>query len=253
MDKEEIESGLEAIARIAAQDGVFLELAVYGGSAIALKWEFRKSTRDVDIIVSGDAAYIRQAAMRVAIAKGWPENWMNDAVKGFASPAGDHELYKEYTSENGGIKVFVPSTRYLLAMKCMAMRIDEPDGHNDVDDIIALIKESEINTENELFELIESYYPTQKISTKTLFGIQEIMRTRIGSMLEPSVGDSQPSAASSTSKQGNPQIQNAPTPQSVESDLEKVAKTIISDASNGKRDSTETPPPRSSWGSSGPS
>jgi len=66
---------------------------------------------------------------------------MNDAVKGFASPKGDHELYKEYTHDNGGIKVFTPSARYLLAMKCMAMRIDEPDGHNDIDDILSLIKD----------------------------------------------------------------------------------------------------------------
>lgn len=177
MDKNDIESGLMEIAKIAAQDEVFLELAVYGGSAIALKWEFRKSTRDVDIMVSGDAAYFRQAAEKVATAKGWPKDWMNDAVKGFASPAGDHELYKEYTYENGGIKVFVPSVRYLLAMKCMAMRIDEPDGHNDVEDIIALIKEAGITQENELYDLVESYYPPQKISAKTLFGIQEIMRT----------------------------------------------------------------------------
>ena len=175
MDKKEIEEGLEEIAKLANSDGVFIELAVYGGSAIALKWEFRKATRDVDIIVSGDATYIRNAAKKVAEKKGWPTDWMNDAVKGFASPHGDHELYKEYTYDNGGIKVFTPSTRYLLAMKCMAMRIDEPDGHNDIDDIIALIKDAGIKNESELFQLVEAYYPPQKITPKISFGIQEIM------------------------------------------------------------------------------
>lgn len=175
MDKKEIEAGLEAIAKIANSDGVFIELAVYGGSAIALKWEFRKATRDVDIIVSGDATYIRNAAKKVAEKKGWPTDWMNDAVKGFASPNGDHELYKEYMHDNGGIKVFTPSARYLLAMKCMAMRIDEPDGHNDIDDIMALINNVGIKKESELFQLVEAYYPSQKITPKISFGIQAIM------------------------------------------------------------------------------
>ena len=175
MDKKEIEEGLKEIAKLANNDGVFVELAVYGGSAIALKWEFRKATRDVDIIVSGDATYIRNAAKKVAEKKGWPTDWMNDAVKGFASPNGDHELYKEYMHDNGGVKVFTPSARYLLAMKCMAMRIDEPDGHNDIDDIMALVKDVGIKNESELFQLVEAYYPPQKITPKISFGIQEIM------------------------------------------------------------------------------
>jgi hypothetical protein len=175
MDKNEIEEGLEEIAKIANSDGVCIELAIYGGSALALKWEFRKATRDVDIIVSGDATYIRNAAKKVAEKKGWPTDWMNDAVKGFASPRGDHELYKEYMHDNGGIMVFIPSARYLLAMKCMAMRIDEPDGHNDIDDILALIEEVGIKDESDLFQLVEAYYPQQKITPKISFGIQEIM------------------------------------------------------------------------------
>lgn len=175
VDKSEIEEGLEEIAKMANADGVTIDLAVYGGSAIALKWEFRRATRDVDIIVSGDANYIHKAAEKVAEGKEWPKDWMNDAVKGFASPHGNHEIYKEYLHENGGIRVFTPTASYLLAMKCMAMRIDEPDGHNDVDDIKALITTVGIKKKTELYDLVESYYPPQKISPKVYYGIEQIV------------------------------------------------------------------------------
>ncbi|MHB8253445.1 MAG: DUF6036 family nucleotidyltransferase [Acidiferrobacter sp.] len=175
MNKSEIEEGLEEIAKIANSDGVTIDLAVYGGSAITLKWEFRRATRDVGIIVSGDANYIRKAAEKVAEGKGWPKDWMNDAVKGFASLHGSHEIYKEYLHENGGIRVFTPTASYLLAMKCMAMRIDEPDGHNDVDDIKALIAAVGIKKKTELYDLVESYYPPKQISPKVYYGIEQIV------------------------------------------------------------------------------
>jgi hypothetical protein len=175
MDRDEIEKGLKRLGELANEDGVTIDLAVYGGSAIALRWEFRRATRDVDIIMSGDAAYVHQVARKIAEEQGWPADWINDAVKGFASRQGQHELYKEYLHENGGIRVFIPTASYLLAMKCMAMRIDEPDGKTDVDDIKSLIAEVGIRGKDELYDLVESYYPKDQISPKVYYGIEQIV------------------------------------------------------------------------------
>lgn len=83
--KEDILNAFEEIGRIAKEQGILLDMGVYGGSAIALQWEFRQSTRDVDIVVFGDPKFLREAAAVVASRHGWPENWINDAVKGFVS------------------------------------------------------------------------------------------------------------------------------------------------------------------------
>ena len=56
----DIESGLAAIGRLARADGRLIEISVYGGSAIVLAFDFRRATRDVDVIVHGvDAAAAR--------------------------------------------------------------------------------------------------------------------------------------------------------------------------------------------------
>ncbi|NTW37179.1 MAG: hypothetical protein HGB17_13860, partial [Syntrophobacteraceae bacterium] len=73
--------GLTKLAHMAEAEDRHIEIAVFGGSAIVLEWEFRKSTRDIDIVVSQDAAFVRSAARNIAAEMGWPEDWMNDAVK----------------------------------------------------------------------------------------------------------------------------------------------------------------------------
>jgi len=176
MEKSDIEKGLVDLGKLANQEGITLDIAVYGGSAIALKWEFRRATRDVDIIINGDAEFLRKATKIIAGENDWPKDWMNDAVKGFSSPKGDHELYREYMHEQGGIRVFIPSARYLLAMKCMAMRIDEPGGSSDIGDIKELVGIVGVRNKSELCDLVESYYPKNQIQPKVYFGIEQIMQ-----------------------------------------------------------------------------
>ena len=47
-----------------------VDMAVYGGSAIVLAWEFRVATRDVDAVVHGDPTFIRRAVKQVADEQG---------------------------------------------------------------------------------------------------------------------------------------------------------------------------------------
>lgn len=175
MNREEIERAFVLIAELADRRGVFVDLAVYGGSAIALRWEFRRSTRDVDVIISGDKSFMQSAVDVVAEEMGLPKDWMNDAVKGFSSSQANHELYKEYLGEHGGLRVFVPTAEYLLAMKCMAMRVDAPDGRGDVDDIKALVSATGLKSKKEVCDIVEKYYPRDKIPPKVYFGIEQIM------------------------------------------------------------------------------
>lgn len=174
------------MGEIIKKDGMAVDIGIFGGSAIALKWEFRNSTRDVDIVISGDHGYLRGVASTVAKETGLPDDWMNDAVKGFVSDHGEMDGYAEFVnSEHRGLRVFVPTAKYLLAMKCMAMRIDDPEGH-DVTDIKNLIGIAEISSGDELCELVESFYPKRMIQQKVYYGIQRIME-EIGESKPPRI------------------------------------------------------------------
>lgn len=177
--KEDILKAFEEIGEIASEHGVIIDIGVYGGSAIALQWEFRRSTRDVDIVVFGDPQFLREAAAIVASRHGWPDNWINDAVKGFVSARQDVQLYLEFPrkSEDPGLRVFTPAPEYMLAMKCMAMRTGSGEDRSDIGDIKNLVRITGVKSTDDVLTLVEKYYPLKLVTPRTLFGIQEILES----------------------------------------------------------------------------
>lgn len=175
--KEDILKAFEEIGKIASEQGIVIDIGVYGGSAIALQWEFRRSTRDVDIVVFGDPQFLRDTAAIVARRHGWPDNWMNDAVKGFVSSRQEVQLYLEFPreSEDPGLRVFTPTPEYMLAMKCMAMRTGPGEHRSDIGDIKNLLRITGVKSTDEVLGIIEKYYTSKLVTPRILFGIQEIL------------------------------------------------------------------------------
>ncbi len=106
-----------------ARIGVRGEVYVVGGAVICLALSARTATNDVDALFR-PAAEIRRAAENVAIRLGSdvvPPDWLNDAVKGFLSPKGSFQDYREMSN----LRVMTAEPEYLLAMKCMSMRIGD--------------------------------------------------------------------------------------------------------------------------------
>jgi len=73
------------LGRRAWAEGASIEIAVYGGSALMLVFDWRAATKDVDGVFENDRAIVRRLAADVAAERGWPSDWLNDGVKGFLS------------------------------------------------------------------------------------------------------------------------------------------------------------------------
>ena len=58
-------------------------------------------------------------------------------------------------------------------MKCMSARWDTSDR----DDVIFLLRHLKLINLQEVFELIEKYYPKKAISAKTKFFLEEVMES----------------------------------------------------------------------------
>jgi hypothetical protein len=174
------------IGILARADGKVIDLAVYGESAPALMLasNFRDTTRDVDAVVSADQSLIDRLARIVAARRGWPADWLNDGVRTYLSPNVEgvrehHQLFRSYPSEQEpGLRVFVPTAEYILAMKLMAMRLDEAAGKSDLDDIINLLDVVEITTPEAATEFAAEFYPEARISARLLLGLQELWRLK---------------------------------------------------------------------------
>jgi hypothetical protein len=149
-------------------EGVRGDVHVVGGAVICLVFEARPSTRGVDALFR-PTGELRRAAACVALRADVPENWLNDAVKGFLSPHGEFEPYLELPN----LSVFTATPEYLLAMKCAAMRIGE--GFRDEDDVRFLLRALNIEQYKDAVEIVLRYFDEERLPQKTWYALQELL------------------------------------------------------------------------------
>lgn len=176
LTKDDILRGLRNIDAKARAAGVLIDLSIYGGAAMALAFDLRQATRDVDAVIRGAPDFARTVAAEVAAEEGWPSDWINDGVKGFTSSREQMRLMESFAATAaGGLRIHLPTPEYLFAMKCMAMRPEGIEGSHDISDIEALAGVAGIKDVREALALVEAFYPASRIPPKIRFGVEEIM------------------------------------------------------------------------------
>jgi hypothetical protein len=168
LTRAEIRRLFERLDGELGQAGVKGELYVVGGAVMCLALNARPATRDVDAFFR-PARAVRQAAARVAAEAGLPEAWLNDAVKGFLSPHGEFDTYLELDN----LRVFVARPEYLLAMKCMAMRLGEE--FQDLDDVRFLLRYLNVTSHAQAIEIVTRYFDEEQLPPKTRFALEELL------------------------------------------------------------------------------
>ena len=156
---------LQALGDELTRRGVRGQIFVVGGAAMALAYSTRRVTKDIDAVFEPKSA-IYDAAATVADDLGLPENWLNDAAKGYM-PGSD--VNPRPIADIHGIEVTTASPRYLLAMKLMAMRFGEDD-----EDIEILLRECDLHSAEEAIDLLQHMYPLQDPPVKTRFFLEEM-------------------------------------------------------------------------------
>lgn len=156
---------LDDLAAELAATGIRGEMFVVGGAAMALAYNTRRSTRDIDAVFEPKMA-IYAAAGRVAARRGVAPDWLNDGVKAFL-PGADPDATVLF--ERPGLSVSVASPRYVLAMKVMAARVER-----DEDDIVALAGLCGLDRAGDIVDLVESTYPDAAIAPRARFLLEEL-------------------------------------------------------------------------------
>jgi hypothetical protein len=180
LTRETIETAFTELGTAAVGAGKCVDIAVYGGAAMVLAFPARPATKDIDAVALDEGEFLRQAVKQIGEARNWPQGWLNDAVKGFLSPRQRDpdalQLFRSYPSEKTcGLRVFVARAEYLLAMKCIAMRVDPVEASEDVGDIKLLIQALGLTEVDQVLNIVAEYYPNNRIRPKTQFGVEEIM------------------------------------------------------------------------------
>ncbi len=176
LSKVEILDGLRLLDEKAKAAPQLVELSIYGGVALAVAFDMRQATRDVDAVVNGSPDFLRAAVVEVAAKKGWPEDWLNDGVPGFRSANERMVLMESFQgSADGGLRISLPAPEYLFAMKVTAKRPEGIGGSRDISDIEGLARVCGIKNAEQALALVEAFYPSRLIPAKVRFGVEEIM------------------------------------------------------------------------------
>ncbi len=167
LTKADIEALFVMLEEELASSDTKAELYLVGGAVMCLSLSARAATRDVDAWFQ-PASQVREAAARVAYRASVPLTWLNDAVKGWLSARGSFDTWLERPH----LKVFVAQPEYLLAMKCMAMRLGAE--FHDLDDVRYLLRYLNISSADTALEIVSRYFDEADIPIKTRLALEEL-------------------------------------------------------------------------------
>jgi hypothetical protein len=149
MNRDEIVAALTALAAELQRRGASADMYVVGGAAIALAFDERRATRDIDAVFEPKSV-VYEAASSVAEQRGLSPGWLNDAVKGFL--AGD-DPEATPVLDLPGLRCLTASPRILLALKVLAHRVGE-----DEDDLRLLAAELGLERADEVLAVAEETF-----------------------------------------------------------------------------------------------
>jgi hypothetical protein len=167
-DRDRLLAAFDEIGDAAISARAHLDIAVFGGSALMLASNFRFSTEDVDISEIGRPwpEWLSDVVERISAANGWSNDWLNEAVtfhlSPLANPARDLVALGSFprASEAVGLTVFVPTARYMLALKLKALRVANFEkGSKDLADVAALLRVVGITTVDEGIGILAEFFP----------------------------------------------------------------------------------------------
>ncbi len=81
------------------------------------------------------------------------------------------EVYPYLESSN--LRLLTAAPEYLLAMKCLAMRLGEE--FHDGDDVRLLLRYLDLTDYGTALDIVTRYYPLEQLLQKTLYALEEML------------------------------------------------------------------------------
>lgn len=186
-DRNELLAAFDEIAMAARANGTVLHIAVYGGSALMLASNFRFASEDVDIaeLPKPWPAWLADVTARIALGRGWSNDWLNEAVQFHLSEAAtlavDHVEFGTFPRSDSepGLMVYVPTAEYMLALKVKAIRVLDPlKGDVEARDIRNLMQVTDTTTAEQAVAVMARYFPYSAAEPdKQLFLLRHLLKT----------------------------------------------------------------------------
>lgn len=166
LSRKDILQALERLSQILEERKVKADLFVVGGAAMALAFNPRPATRDVDAVFKRKNEVFKAAA-QVGRELNLPDEWLSNAVKKFIGRPDRKPLP---VLDLPGLRLMAGSPEYLLAMKILADRHD-----HDREDLRFLIRMLNLKSLKQAEHAFRDVYPDEEMHPDTRKRIAEII------------------------------------------------------------------------------
>jgi hypothetical protein len=165
LDRSQMEDAFRRLGERLARRGAVADLYVIGGAAMAMAYDARRATRDIDAVFEPHGA-VREEADAVAAELGLPRWWLNEQASAYVAPGGDPDGPRVF--ESTGIRVVAASPKHLLAMKALAAR------RRDVEDLRILVERLGMTSPDEVVEVVEQVFPDEPVPGRARLVLDEV-------------------------------------------------------------------------------
>jgi predicted nucleotidyltransferase len=145
--------------------GVVGDVYVIGGAAMALAYDARRATRDIDAVLVPHGVVVEEAHA-LAAELGLPQWWLNEQASVYVAPGGDPEA--RTTFDHPGLRVSAASPEHLLAMKAIAAR------RRDLDDLRVLIGVLGLTTSEQVVAVCRRVFPDEPLADRARLALEDL-------------------------------------------------------------------------------
>lgn len=169
LDKEAIAAAFRRLGDRLLRRGLVADVYVFGGAAMALAYDARRATRDIDAVFKPHGAVVEEARA-VAEELGLPYWWLNEQASSYVARGGDPGAPRVF--DHPGLRVSAASPEHLLAMKVLAAR------RRDAEDIQFLVKHMHLESAEEVLALCAEIFPDEEVPARARLVLEDIFGDR---------------------------------------------------------------------------
>jgi len=165
LDRAAIEDAFRGLGERLARRGVVADVYVFGGAAMALAYDARRATRDIDAVFEPHGIVLEEAG-KVAADLGLPPWWLNEQASVYVAPGGDPSARRVF--DHPGLRVSAASPEHLLAMKVLAAR------RRDADDIRFLVGHLRLASIGEVLAICARVLPGETLPDRARLVLEDV-------------------------------------------------------------------------------
>jgi len=166
LDRAAIEDAFRRLGERLARRGVIADIYVFGGAAMALAYDARRATRDIDAVFQPHGVVLDEARA-VADELGLPRWWLNEQASVYVAPGGDRNAPRVF--DHPGLRVSAASPEHLLAMKVLAAR------RRDAEDILFLVKHLGLSTVEQVLAVCAEIFPDEPVPDRARMVVEDAL------------------------------------------------------------------------------